>query len=62
MASLAGLVSRATQYAFFILELYEDEKGWAAHQETEHFKTLIKDLLPRVDKRERVPFVPYVPA
>jgi quinol monooxygenase YgiN len=47
--------------SFFIFELYRDEKGWAEHQATEHFKRLITDLLPHVDKRERVPFVPYAP-
>ena len=47
---------------FFIFELYVDEAGWASHQETEHFKAAIADLLPRVSHRERVPFIPYVPA
>ena len=45
---------------FFIYELYVDEAGWAAHQETPHFKELIKDLLPRLVRRERVPFVPFL--
>jgi quinol monooxygenase YgiN len=45
---------------FFIFELYVDEAGWAAHQETRHFKDAVADLLPRVTRRERVPFVPYV--
>jgi (4S)-4-hydroxy-5-phosphonooxypentane-2,3-dione isomerase len=48
--------------SFFIFELYVDEAGWGAHQETAHFKDCIKELLPRVTKRERVPFVPYIPA
>jgi quinol monooxygenase YgiN len=48
--------------SFFIFELYRDEKAWAEHQATEHFKRLIPDLLPRVDKRERVPFVPFIPS
>jgi quinol monooxygenase YgiN len=43
---------------FFIYELYVDE---GAHQETAHFKAAIKEFLPLVTKRERVPFVPYVP-
>lgn len=46
---------------FFIFELYKNEQAWGAHQETVHFKEAIKELLPRVSKRERVPFVPYVP-
>ena len=46
--------------SFFIFELYVDEAGWGAHQETPHFKKAVAELLPRVIKRERIPFVPYV--
>ncbi len=46
---------------FFIFELYVDEAGWGAHQETAHFKDAIEELVPRAGRRERVPFVPYVP-
>ena len=46
--------------SFFIFELYVDEAGWSAHQETPHFKEAVAELLPRVIKRERIPFVPYV--
>src|SRR3990170_3693106 len=45
---------------FFLFELYEDESAWGAHQETEHFKAAIAELVPRVAKRERIPFVPYI--
>ena len=45
---------------YFLFELYVDEAAWGAHQETKHFKAAIEDLLPRVSKRERVPFVPYM--
>lgn len=45
---------------FFLFELYTDEGAWAAHQQTAHFKAAIADLVPRVAKRERVPFVPYI--
>ncbi|MBV9524071.1 MAG: antibiotic biosynthesis monooxygenase [Alphaproteobacteria bacterium] len=48
--------------SFFIFELYVDEAGWAAHQKTTHFNECIKELLPRVTKRERIPFLPYAPA
>jgi quinol monooxygenase YgiN len=48
--------------SFFIFELYVDEAGWGAHQETAHFKDSIKELLPRVTRRERIPFIPYAPA
>jgi quinol monooxygenase YgiN len=44
---------------FFIYELYVNEDGWRAHQETGHFKAAIKELLPRAARRERTPFVPY---
>jgi quinol monooxygenase YgiN len=47
---------------FFVFELYVDQAAWGARQETAHFNACIKELLPRVMRRERVPFVPYVPA
>jgi quinol monooxygenase YgiN len=46
--------------SFFLFELYVNEAAWGTHQQTEHFKNAIKELLPRVSKRERVPFIPYV--
>ena len=45
--------------AFFVFELYVDEAGWAAHQETAHFKAFVDDMLPKLARRERVPFVPF---
>jgi quinol monooxygenase YgiN len=45
--------------AFFIFELYINEQGWAAHQQTGHFKAFVDTMLPRLEKRERVPYVPY---
>ena len=51
--------SPARSADFFIFELYRTESGWAAHQETAHFKQAIAELLPRVSHRERVPYVPY---
>jgi quinol monooxygenase YgiN len=44
---------------FFIFELYRNAEGWDAHQATPHFKQAIRELLPRLTRRERVPFVPY---
>jgi len=44
---------------FFIYELYVDEAAWGAHQQTAHFKELVAELLPRVTRRERIPFVPF---
>ena len=45
---------------FFVFELYVDEAGWKAHQETEHFKKAIPQLLPLLKRRERIPFVPFL--
>lgn len=47
---------------FFIYELYVEEAAWAAHEATDHFKAAVKELLPRVARRERVPFVPFLDA
>ena len=47
--------------AFFIFELYHNEAGWADHQKTDHFKTFVETTLPRITRRQRVPYVPYVP-
>ena len=46
--------------AFFIFELYRNEAGWAEHQSTGHFKAFVETMLPRIARRERVPFVPFV--
>jgi quinol monooxygenase YgiN len=45
--------------SFFIFELYQNEEGWAAHQRTDHFNAFVETTLPRVAKRQRVPYVPY---
>ena len=45
--------------AFFVYELYVDEAGWAAHQQTSHFKAFVNEMLPRLARRERLPFVPF---
>jgi quinol monooxygenase YgiN len=47
--------------AFFVFELYQNEAGWAEHQMTDHFKAFVDKTLPRIARRERVPFVPFVP-
>jgi quinol monooxygenase YgiN len=46
--------------SFFVYELYENAAGWDAHNASDHFKAAIVELLPRVARRERTPFVPYV--
>jgi quinol monooxygenase YgiN len=38
---------------FFIFELYVNEAAWGAHEATDHFKTALAQLLPRVTRRER---------
>lgn len=46
--------------AFFVYELYADAAGWDAHNASEHFQDAVKELIPRVSVRERVPFIPFV--
>jgi quinol monooxygenase YgiN len=45
--------------SFFIFELYRNEAGWAEHQRTDHFKSFVDNMLPRLAKRERVSYVPF---
>ncbi len=47
--------------SFFIFELYRNEAGWAEHQRTDHFKAFVANTVPRIARRERVPYVPYAP-
>jgi quinol monooxygenase YgiN len=44
---------------FFVYELYVNEAGWAAHQQTSHFKAFVDEMVPRLARRERIPFVPF---
>ena len=46
--------------SFFVYELYRDQAAWDAHNDSDYFQSAVKELLPRVAKRERIPFVPYV--
>jgi quinol monooxygenase YgiN len=47
---------------FFLYELFADDAAFAAHQQTEHFKTLVVcEALPRLERRERVQFTPLKP-
>jgi quinol monooxygenase YgiN len=45
---------------FFIFELYVNEAAWKAHEATDHFKTLVPELVSKLKRRERVPFVPFL--
>ncbi|MDA8586921.1 antibiotic biosynthesis monooxygenase [Rhodobacteraceae bacterium] len=46
--------------AFFVYELYANAAGWDAHNASKHFQDAVKELIPKVSARERVPFIPYV--
>jgi quinol monooxygenase YgiN len=51
-----GVENRA-QFMFY--ELFDDATAFAAHQQTDHFKTLVLEQgLPRLAKRERVQYAP----
>lgn len=45
--------------AFFIFELYRNAAGWDAHQQTNHFKAFVERTVPRLARRQRIPYVPY---
>jgi quinol monooxygenase YgiN len=46
--------SLAEPEKFFFYEVFKDEAAFAAHQQTEHFKTLIQgQALPRLARRDR---------
>jgi quinol monooxygenase YgiN len=48
-------VENPAQFLFY--ELFDDAAAFAAHQQTEHFKTLVLEQgLPRLMKRERVQY------
>jgi quinol monooxygenase YgiN len=53
------LVHRAVENPaqFLFYELFDDEAAFAAHQQTEHFKSMILgEGLPRLTKRERAQY------
>jgi quinol monooxygenase YgiN len=51
--------SSSNDHVFFLYELFADDAAFAAHQQTEHFKTLVLgQALPKLARRERVQFVP----
>jgi quinol monooxygenase YgiN len=44
---------------FLFSEVFKDAAAFEAHQQTPHFKSLIReDALPRLSKRERVQYMP----
>jgi quinol monooxygenase YgiN len=51
--------SASNDRVFFLYELFADDAAFAAHQQTEHFKTLVVgQALPKLARRERVQFTP----
>ena len=45
---------------FFLYELFADEAAFAAHQQTDAFKTLVVgQALPKLARRERVQLTPF---
>ena len=52
--------SATNDHQFFLYELYTDEAAFVAHQQTEHFKSLILgQAVPKLARRDRVQFVPF---
>jgi quinol monooxygenase YgiN len=48
---------------FFLYELFADDAAFAAHQQTDAFKTLVVgQALPKLARREREQFAPFGPA
>jgi quinol monooxygenase YgiN len=51
--------SADNERVFFLYELYADANAFQAHQQTDHFKSLVLgQAVPRLARRERVQFVP----
>jgi quinol monooxygenase YgiN len=54
--------SSSDDRVFFLYELFADDAAFTAHQQTEHFKTLVVgEALPKLERRERVQFAPLKP-
>ncbi len=54
--------SPTNDHLFFLYELFADDRAFAAHQETEAFKTIVVgQALPKLARRERMPFTPMAP-
>jgi len=52
--------SPANERLFFLYELFADDAAFAAHQQTEAFKTLVVgEALPKLARRERVQLTPF---
>jgi quinol monooxygenase YgiN len=54
--------SSSDDRVFFLYELFADDAAFSAHQQAEHFKTLVVgEALPKLERRERVQFTPLKP-
>jgi quinol monooxygenase YgiN len=54
--------STSSGNVFFLYELFTDQAAFDAHQQTQHFKTLVVgQALPKLARRERVQFMPLQP-
>jgi quinol monooxygenase YgiN len=54
--------SPENERVFFLYELYTDESAFQAHQQTDHFKSLVLgQAVPRLARRERVQLLPLQP-
>ena len=52
--------SSANDRVFFLYELFADDAAFAAHQQTDAFKTLVVGhALPKLARRERVQLTPF---
>jgi quinol monooxygenase YgiN len=52
--------SSANDRVFFLYELFADDAAFAAHQQTDAFKTLVVgQALPKLARRERVQLTPF---
>ena len=53
--------SSANDRVFFLYELFADDAAFAAHQQTDAFKTLVVGhALPKLARRERVQLTPFL--
>lgn len=47
------LVDNSDRTKIVLFEIYDDEKAFAAHQQTAHFKKYVAEAVPLLESRER---------
>jgi quinol monooxygenase YgiN len=58
MVTVQQMADDPSQFLFY--EVFDNDAAFAAHQETDHFKSLIlEQALPRLAKRERTKYTPF---